>query len=330
MSEIRLLKLEEYDLWNSFVDESKMGEIYNYSWWLEAVTNNDFKILVVFEGNEIVAGLGLPFYSIKVINCPQLTQTNGIVFSDKVLNGSLSKRFSSEKKYTNIILEFLDKKKIKVKNIKFNYNYINWQPFYWNGYKQTTNYTCIVDYKKINYDINTLIDSEKRRQLKKAREYDFKIEVDLLSAKEFYNYYSRVLEKKGKKIKYSYSFFEKLYLKTKEKNKSYIFSIHKEKIIHAAYFIVLDNKSAHYLIVSIDEEYKKFRGSTLLTYFILDYFSNKLNFFNFEGSMIEFVQEHNKTFSTDINPYIVIKEKDTIMRKIKDILILLKNKGKNK
>lgn len=327
MSEIRLLKVEEYDLWNNFVDESKMGEVYNYSWWLEAVTNNDFKILGIFEGNELIAGIGLPFYSTKVIRCPQLTQTNGIVFSDKILNKKLSSRFSSEKKYTNIILNYLDKSNIKIKNIQLNYNYINWQPFYWNGYRQTTNYTCIVEYSKLT-EISQCFSKAKIRKVKKAEKNNLDIRINFLTIDEFYNYHIEILKKRGKKILYSYNLLEKLVLKSIQNSSGNIFSIHgKTGEIHAAFFVVNDSKSAHYLVTAIDDEYREFEGTTYLLKYVLEYYYKKLEFFNFEGSMIEGVLESHIEMCTDIKPYIVIKEKDTIMRKVKDILILLKMRG---
>ena len=190
MFEIRLLNESDYEKWNEFVDNNKMGEVYYYSWWLEAVTNNDFKILVIMEEG-ILAGIPLPFYNTKKIRTPQLTQTNGILFSDKIIEKNLSSRFSDERKYTNMIIEYIEKNNLKIKNIAFNYNYINWQPFYWKGYEQTTYYTCLIDYKKLEEPI-LCYSKPKLRKLKKAQRNNLKVFMDKLNEKEFYNYHIAV------------------------------------------------------------------------------------------------------------------------------------------
>ncbi len=325
MFEIRLLNESDYEKWNEFVDNNKMGEVYYYSWWLEAVTNNDFKILVIMEEG-ILAGIPLPFYNTKKIRTPQLTQTNGILFSDKIIEKNLSSRFSDERKYTNMIIEYIEKNNLKIKNIAFNYNYINWQPFYWKGYEQTTYYTCLIDYKKLEEPI-LCYSKPKLRKLKKAQRNNLKVFMDKLNEKEFYNYHIDILKKRKLKISYSLELFKKIYFNSKKNNKSHIFSVEDETgRIHAAFFIVFDTFSAHYLITAIDDEMRNMEGTTLLLTYILEYFSRKKNYFNFEGSMIKGVFESHIEMCTDVKSYIIIKEKPTLLKNIKNIINILRKK----
>jgi hypothetical protein len=59
MSNLRFAELNntQYDLWDTFVDQSPQGDVFCYSWWLDAITKSNFKILALFDGDEIVAGL---------------------------------------------------------------------------------------------------------------------------------------------------------------------------------------------------------------------------------------------------------------------------------
>ncbi len=57
--EIKYLDPDRYDEWNNFVDLSPQGDVFCYSWWLDAVTKSHFKILVVLENDTIVSGIPL-------------------------------------------------------------------------------------------------------------------------------------------------------------------------------------------------------------------------------------------------------------------------------
>jgi hypothetical protein len=77
------LNSNDYDAWNLFVNDSPQGDVFCYSWWLGAVTNGDFEVLVIKEDGKIVAGIILPFYSTGRINEPYLTRTLGVLYKNQ-------------------------------------------------------------------------------------------------------------------------------------------------------------------------------------------------------------------------------------------------------
>lgn len=73
---VRYLLEDDYETWNHFVEQSPQGFIWDYSWWLEIVTDGDYKICALFDDdNLIVAGISLPFFSTGTIRQPLLTQS---------------------------------------------------------------------------------------------------------------------------------------------------------------------------------------------------------------------------------------------------------------
>lgn len=107
--------------------------LWDYSWWLDAITDSDFKICALFdEDNLIVAGLALPYFSSGNIHQPPLTQSLGMLYEDmsKRNNMRLQKQLTNQKEYSNQIIEFV-MKDIKRFSMHFNYNYDYWLPLYW-------------------------------------------------------------------------------------------------------------------------------------------------------------------------------------------------------
>lgn len=74
--------------------------LWDYSWWLDAITDSDFKICALFdEDNLIVAGLALPYFSSGNIHQPPLTQSLGMLYEDmsKRNNMRLQKQLTNQK-----------------------------------------------------------------------------------------------------------------------------------------------------------------------------------------------------------------------------------------
>ena len=77
---IKTLESGRYNEWNTFVDKSPQGDVFCYSWWLEAITKSHFKILVITEKDEIVAGIPLAYDAQNKVNEPPLTRTLGVLY----------------------------------------------------------------------------------------------------------------------------------------------------------------------------------------------------------------------------------------------------------
>lgn len=68
---VRYLLEDDYETWNHFVEQSPQGFIWDYSWWLEIVTDGDYKICALFDDdNLIVAGISLPFFLLVLFVSP--------------------------------------------------------------------------------------------------------------------------------------------------------------------------------------------------------------------------------------------------------------------
>ena len=75
-----------------------------------------------------------------------------------------------------------------------------------------------------------------------------------------------------------------------------------------AIFVPFDTQWAYHLITALDPEIRKTGALDFLVYELLRYFSDKVSGYDFEGSMIEGVEESFRHFGATQTPYFTIQK----------------------
>lgn len=300
-----LIESDNFDEWDQFVDESPQGCVFCKSWWLNSVCKNGFRIIIIKNNNKIVAGIPLQNEldgnNNKVHNMPLLTQTLGVLLAEKEENNY--KYLSKTMKLIDLLISEIED--YKSFYMQFHYNFTNWLPFYWRGYKQTTRYTYIIpDLNNID-NVFSFFSRRKKRDIKKAKEI-VEIKTDILVS-DFYNHHKLSLRKNNKNIKYLYNDFKRVYEEAYFRNsgKSW-YSIDKNGNICSIIFVIFDKNSAYYLVSSIDPSFKNNGSISLLIWNAMNYFSKKVKIWNFEGSMKKNIEESFRQFGGIQVPYFLI------------------------
>ncbi len=184
--------------------------IFSKDWWLDAVADmNGWDVDVIQEHGTIVASI--PYVRRKKIffewiTMPQLTQTLG-VWVRYPKGQSHRRKLSYEEEIYSTLIEKLPHFNYFDQN--FHYSMTNWLPFFWNGFKQTTRYTYVIDDLSDTERVFSNFSKEKRYDIRKAQTM---VEVGFdLSAREFYETHKLHLAKNGKKINYSFELFQRIY-----------------------------------------------------------------------------------------------------------------------
>jgi len=205
------------------------------------------------------------------------------------------------------MIEQIKDLKIGYYNQNFHYSISNWLPFYWKGFRQTTRYTYVIEDISDIENVFKNFDYSKKKNINKARK-TVRIKYDL-SAQEFYEHHKMTLNKQNQKISYSQNIFYELYRSVYERGcGKTIYAIDDNEIIHAALFVVWDNKSAYDLISTIDPDYRNSGASSLLIYEIINFLRDKVRKFDFEGSMIESVENSFRKFGAIQKAYFNINK----------------------
>ena len=298
------------------MDQSPQGDIFCYSWWLEAITKSNFKILAVLENDEIVAGIPLAFDSQNKINIPPLTRTLGVLYKNKEYQ-SARKKASTERKWLIELMKYLPLDDFV--QMCMHHNFTDWLPFRWNGFSQTTRYTYILNYK--DKTLNVLwnnMDYENRRIIKRSTENGIRIEI----TDDFelvYHYQLLSYERQGLKFRIPYFDLKLLDEVIGKRNNRVIFkAVDNINQVHAVIYIAFNNKSAYYLLSGSDPKLRKLGGHMVVLWEAIKYFSDKVGYFNFGGSDIERIESHVRGFGGSITPYFHIYN-DKLMRERNDV-----------
>ena len=245
----RNLEKHEYIMWNEFVDKSPQGSIFVKSFWLDAV-GVKYSILGCFDkGDKLVGGMPITENKKGYLTMPKLTQTLGIIFSD-FSEMKYVKKISKEK---DIIMSFVDNiPKFKNFNFGFHYNFENWMPFMWKGYKQQTRYTYVIeDIQNIEKVRREFADNTKS-VITKSIAQDLRV-IDNLTLTDMYNTLKKTFERQNMSVPFDFHWFIEFDNIINSNNaRKMFFTVDSQNNLHAALYLVYDKNSAYYLLGGAD------------------------------------------------------------------------------
>lgn len=132
MNKYCLVKVQNYDQWNDFVESSPQGTIFANSEYLEHV-GRKFALFFVLRGEEIKAGLALIVSDDeKAVEIDDLVIYNGILFVDDKKQKHVSATFERFE-ITEFVIDELDKKYQKIE-MALSPHFIDTRPFLWHNY----------------------------------------------------------------------------------------------------------------------------------------------------------------------------------------------------
>lgn len=284
--------------------------IFSRDWWMDAVCGEEYwDVILIKKGGYVIAAL--PYYfKMKIngiiISQPTLTQKNGIWLKYPEYQ-KLSTKYKYEKKTIKDIIQQMDKLNIIRYNQNFDYAFANWLPFYWNGFKQCTGYTYVLQGLDDLENIYNNFDSNLRRNIKNAGEL---VEVkEDLSIEVFYKINEMTFKRQNKKIPYSLEFIKRLDGACSEHNcRKNFYAVDKEGRIHSAVYIVWDENSAYYIMSSGDPELRRSEATSLLVWEAIKFSGHVTKKFDFEGSMVEHIERFFAAFSAEQKQYFEISK----------------------
>lgn len=299
-TDVIILGPEYYDDWNRFVDLSPQGDVFCYSWWLDAVTKSKFSIYVIQENNEIVAGMPLAYDKHGKINEPFFTRTLGILFK---YQGNISdrKRISNQRIWTTGLV-----KVISIKDFVqtcTHHTFYDWLPYKWRGLKQTTRYTYIIDYINNTEDVLwQKLNRGRKNVINRARRCGISVkESDDLQL--LHNLVSMSYKRQGFDFRIAYNDLERLDQMIIINGRRLILVAQIDSIPIAAIYLAYNKKSSYYLVSGSDPAFQQTGGHTFLLWEAIKYFRTKVDYFNFGGSNIKRIEEHIKGFGGNLTPY---------------------------
>jgi glycosyltransferase involved in cell wall biosynthesis len=297
---VQILTTDQYPLWDAFADESPQGAVFCYTWWLKAVTKDNFRIPAVFENGKIVAGIPLAYYLGK-INEPPLTRTLGPLFKD-LSHLSAHHRTTLERKWLNLLLDHIPLG--EVEQFCTSHNFTDWLPFRWHGLKQTSRYTYMIDYAgKSERDLWSGLNRGRKETIQKALKKNISVIVTSELC-DFYKLIGLTYQRQGLVFNLQFDDFKTLDDEiVKHQQRVILTAFDDEGNAHAAIYVVYHSREAFALLSAGDPKYRHSGGHTLVMWEALKHFHSKVKFFNFGGSDIQRIEDHLRGFGGELKPY---------------------------
>lgn len=280
--------------------------VYGQPWWMDAVCGPENWDVVLYEKNGTLLG-AMPYYvkqkmGLRYITQPPFTQHNS-AWIKYPKNQVESKRISFEKEVLDGLMEQIEALPVCYYQQSFSPNLTNWLPLYWRGYSQSTNYTYRLPDIRNPEGLLKEFHDNKRRNIKKGKKLQLELKFDL-PADKFYIFHQRCLKKQGKEIGYTLDLFQRIYdaaYQTDSGRVAYVTNPQQETL--CAIFVPYDRVWAYHLITALDPKMRKTGALDFLVYELLQYFSDKVIGYDFEGSMIPGVEESYRHFGSIQTPY---------------------------
>lgn len=193
-------------------------------------------------------------------------------------------------------------------DLKFPPNVTNWQPWYWNAFKETTGYTYLLDIQTSEDELLSGFSENTRRNIRKVEKVSKVFDTDdimkLVGIKE------KALSKKGQKLTIDKSYFEGINQYIKSTERARILSIYnKDQNLLAILLLVWDRDTAYYLYGASNPGFDSSGAMALLLWEAIKISKeNGQKTFNFEGSMIESVERFFRGFGGIQTPYFVVRK----------------------
>lgn len=302
--------------------------LFSQYWWMEAAcVGKQWDVLLYKENGQIVASmpymLSRKFGQTFIIQ-PQLTQTNGVYIAN-LENIEPNKRISIEEKVYANIIEQLSCLNVGYFQQCFHHSAVNWQPFYWEGFTQTTRYTYIIDDIADTDAVFNNFHLSKKRHINKAIRNGLFVDTNI-GAEEFYNFHLYTTKQKGEAHLVSKEVEVAIIDSAIQRGQGKIIGVRDaDNNLHSANFIAWDKHTAYLLLIANNITYKTSGASSLAIYESIKFASAQhIQSFDFEGSMSKNIAEAYKNFGGRPMPYFKIEKANSLIFKLMKAVEFLK------
>ena len=298
--------------------------IFSQNWWLDAVCGaGNWDVVVIEKGGMIVATLPYQHknkFGLNFIDMPPLTQSMGPWL--RVIAGKSATQYARQKELLTQLIRGLPK--FDYFNQNFNINITNWLPFFWNGFKETTRYTYLLEDLDSCEQISNEFTGSIRREIKKAKNR-FKLNVRWdINIETFYTLNEMTFERQGRSVPYDQDIVKRIDDACAARNARKIIGAEdQEGRLHAAVYLIWDRNSAYYLMGGSDPRLRNSGAFSLCMWEAIN-FAARVNLrFDFEGSMQEPIERFFRHFGARQVAYFNITYRSKVLKRLNALKTLI-------
>lgn len=276
------------------------NSVFENKWWLDIVSQGNCVEVFVEEENEVIAHWCVAMKGRFVYTPPQ-TQTMGFWISPEVL---ASDTYGNKRK--EIINQLLDKVDFKNGIIALGLQNTYFLPFIWRGFRVSPRVT----YRLIDLtDLDAIYSKFAKIVKKNIKAAANKVEIrESNDVKPLYTLLEKTFGMQKRKYPFSYTFIESIYTACKHHNAGkLLYAYDRAGNLHSGVMFVYDENACYYLLAGTDPQYRSSGANSLLLWEGIQFASENSKCFDFEGSMIEGIENFIRSFGGDPMVYYEVK-----------------------
>jgi hypothetical protein len=274
--------------------------LFMQPYWLDLVCpHKQWDALMSHDGNGAVRGAWAYAYGrsrgLRWIRLPVITPFTGI-WSDIPEGLPRQKQIALRHEILHDLARQLPR--VHIFELKVQWPLQDWLPFYWRGYRQETRYTFRFDPIDVE-GIHENFSKSFRRNLRAAeRHYDIREG----SAAQLYPLMERVFAMREATSHLSPEVLGKVVEQMQARGQGRVYTAFDNSGLQAALFAVWDSQTTYYLIGGRSRTDSR-HGMNLLLWHAIQDAGARGHSFDFEGSMIEGVNQFFQSFGASLTPY---------------------------
>jgi hypothetical protein len=287
------------EIYKAYFEKPNELPLFYQPWWLDLLCGDkDWNVAMTFDkGGKPTAILPYckrRFKGFNLLSNPPFSPYLGIRFFYPENLENRSSRYSFENKVMEQLIQQLPRD-VFYMDLNFHPDFDNWYPFYFNGFKQSIRYTYILDNISDQEKIYSAFSQTLKRQLKQAEK-----NVTISSSqdsKALYEALSQSLQKQKIKVPVSSKQLQEITgaLEERQLGEILIAKDHQDKIL-ASMLLAWDQNQAYCLLLGMNDDRKQNNAVKLLLSNSIKRAAERVDNYNFEGSMIRNVERVFRSF----------------------------------
>ncbi|MDA8326751.1 MAG: GNAT family N-acetyltransferase [Nitrospiraceae bacterium] len=283
----------------------QVNSVFQQPWWLNAIAPERWHEITIKKGDETV--LRFPYVTEKkngftLMTMPSITQTLGPWMIP--MNGKQSSQLSLQKELMTELIRRLPPHDSFYQ--RFHYSITNWLPFYWQGFSQTTRYTYIIEDLSDLDKVWDAMKSNVRNKIRKAEKSGIKV-VDTDDIETFLDLNELTFRRQAMSMPYSRDLVRGLNAACAARNARKIYITYGPGgCPQTGLFCVYDERSMYNLLQGGDPALRGSGANALAIWESIKFASKVTRTYDFEGSMLEPVEEFFRGFGAVQRPYFEI------------------------
>ena len=246
--------MTDKDKYRQLCNKETSLPLFSRDWWLDTVCGETlWDVLLVEEKGKILASFPLYIPHQGIITMPPYTQTMGPWFAPEPADAKYTRTLG---KHQAICKVFTDALKIYPHFLQyFSYRITDWLPFYWEGYKQTTRYTYLLNNIRDEQSLWENMSSNIRRNITKAKEKQGITVKKGIPVDDFLRIQALTFKRQQLSAPKEREILKKIISVCRQRNQGDLWGAYDDKgNLHAVAFIAWQESSAYYLAGGGDPE----------------------------------------------------------------------------